>query len=210
MEARTEPIPVFDRDGQLSQWLADKSLIHVWQNHDLGSAGVGGFAFTRCATPDTTIVGDIAPSCECKAPHWRYGTIPVLNTRLAESFRVYRVLGVASGLSYRSDDGMGSVTRVVKATEFSDTAAGARAAGIAAGKLSDYADTHGPRTAPAGRFWQAFTVERVSYETRERRPDGNPYGNHYRVAVLEWSATDSAVPMVWQATGRESAPEVQS
>lgn len=65
---------------------------------------------------------------------------------------------------------------------FSDTPAGWRAAENVARSLPrDNGD------APA-RLSHAFTVERLSYATEEKRADGRPLDVSYAVAVIHWSA----------------------
>ncbi len=65
---------------------------------------------------------------------------------------------------------------------FSDTAAGWKAAERVARSLPrDNGDA-------AVRLSHAFTVERLSYATEEKRADGRPLDVSYRVGVIHWSA----------------------
>lgn len=63
---------------KLRDWIASGRGVAVWQNRDLGSPSVGGYAFTPAIT-----AGARTPS-----PHWNYGNAPVDVVHSREAFRV--------------------------------------------------------------------------------------------------------------------------
>ncbi len=195
------PIPVMDDNDRLTKWLAQGDTIHAWENEEIASP-YGRYAFTRCQLPDGTIASDLPThACGCERPTWRYGRSPVFTCnsegakmRVDGEFplRIYRKIGTASGFSVHNSTRAvlsGELVRDVKRTEFTDTPAGYRSACNVAAYLNELADK-GPRVAPIGRFFQAYTVERLSYESKECRPDGRPLGYSFAQAVIEWSAME--------------------
>lgn len=170
---------VFDPEGKVKDWLEIGRTVHVWRNHDLSSPDVGALAFT--ATTEGQPI---------KAPHWRFGETPEASTTDAAAFLFYERVGVASGIVRGLHVGQPHrviTTRVL----FSDSYAGLRAANRAADKLTEATNADG-HLAPIGRVFVAFSVQRLTYSSDEKRDDGRALASLSHFAVIEWCAIVSA------------------
>jgi len=157
MKTEQAKYPILDTTGKVQEWMKRDGKVRVWVSHDIGAGRPDIF------TPEGTVA----------SPHWAYPShaSKVLNAHDVEFY-------AKCGVYY---DG-------VKHYEWSDTPAGWRAAQSAINEKADGTGQLpcGNGNAPIQMSFE-YTIERVQYETLEKRADGRPLGLHFRVAIIQWS-----------------------
>lgn len=166
------PYPVFDPTGKVAIWL-DNGGIRVWRNIDMSSAGLGSLAFTPASGHEA-------------APSWRHKFVEQTEDPSRVTF--YRRMGTQTAFHSLANPG----AFVTLKTEWSDTPAGWRAADVALGNLYSQIETEWD--APIGHVQHAYSLERLTWETRETREDGRPLGVHFTINIIEWSCITPANP----------------